>query len=188
MKNLLILSIFMLSTSFVFGQNSTVTVIQGACTGYDLALDGVSLTPVSDCEEDLGLQLQTGQDYVLTSVNNQDFLNGISTLDLLFLQRHLSGVEPLDSPLKIIAADFDQDGALSTYDIMELYSLILGITTSTPHQQYHLIGPNDPIPSVDWWDIEADLSQTVITADDVDANGKVNVTVLKLGDLNNSAQ
>lgn len=172
----------------MFGQNATVNVVQGACGGYDLALDGIDLTPVSECEDDLGQQLQTGQEYILTSVNNRDFLNGVSTLDLIKLQRHLTGIELLDSPLKIIAGDFDQDGALSTYDYMGMISLILGTTSTTPHQQYQLIGPNDQITSIDWRDFDVDLSQTVISADDIDANGKVNVTVIKLGDLNDSAQ
>ena len=54
-------------------------------------------------------------------------LNGVSTLDLLMIQRHILGVQSLNSPYKIIAADINKSNDISSVDLVELRKLILGI-------------------------------------------------------------
>lgn len=185
MKNLLFLVFCFLLLSMAYGQNGSVIVTQGPCENYDLTLDGTTLSPISDCDDDLGQQLQSGTSYVLsTDVSTQQhILNGISTLDLIAIQRHLSGVALLDSPLKVLAADMDQDGALSTYDLIEMRSLIIGLTSSSDSKHYQILKADDPLPNIDWWDFGQDFSEAVITTDDLDVNGNINVIMVKLGDV-----
>lgn len=49
----------------------------------------------------------------------------VSTYDLLLIQKHLVGKKLLASPYKLIAADVNNDGAVSISDMVELRSIIL---------------------------------------------------------------
>ncbi|HRI58828.1 MAG TPA: cohesin domain-containing protein [Saprospiraceae bacterium] len=54
-------------------------------------------------------------------------LNGVSTFDMVLISRHILGIEPLNSPYKIIAADVNKSNSITTFDIVEIRKLILGI-------------------------------------------------------------
>ncbi len=71
-------------------------------------------------------------DYQLTSSKDVDYLNGVSTLDLVKIQRHILGLEELNSPYKLIAADINGDTEIKAHDLVELRKLILGIITDLP--------------------------------------------------------
>jgi hypothetical protein len=60
--------------------------------------------------------------------------NGVSTLDLVRIQKHLLGIEPLTSPYDLIAADANNSQSVSAIDLVELRKLILGIYTAFPTQ------------------------------------------------------
>lgn len=53
--------------------------------------------------------------------------NGLTTYDLVLISKHILGITPLGSPFKIIAADANNSGSVTTTDIVELRKLILGI-------------------------------------------------------------
>jgi hypothetical protein len=65
-------------------------------------------------------------DYFVSAFNDRDHRNGVSTLDLIYIHRHLLGIKPLGSPYKLIAADANNSGSLSAIDIHEIRKLILG--------------------------------------------------------------
>ena len=73
-----------------------------------------------------------GGTYDVSPAKNDDHLNGISTRDLVFIQRHLLGKEELNTPYKRIAADVDGNESLSVNDIVELRKLILGVYNELP--------------------------------------------------------
>lgn len=54
--------------------------------------------------------------------------NGVSTLDLVFMQRHLLNVQPFDNPYKYVAADVNRNNAITAADIFELRKILLGET------------------------------------------------------------
>jgi hypothetical protein len=54
----------------------------------------------------------------------------VTTYDLVLIQRHVLNVVPLNSPYKLIAADANKSGTVTTLDIVEIRRLILNITTS----------------------------------------------------------
>ena len=70
--------------------------------------------------------MPTGGNYIVTPGKNDDHINGVSTLDLVMIQRHLLGIEKLNSPYKLIAADVNKDGKVTASDLTELRKLILG--------------------------------------------------------------
>lgn len=67
-------------------------------------------------------------DYTLSPYKNDDILNGITTLDLVLIQRHILGVQELDSPYKIIAADINNSQRVTAADLVDLRKVILGIS------------------------------------------------------------
>jgi hypothetical protein len=72
--------------------------------------------------------LPIGVDYTIQPTKTDDYLNGVNTLDLVQIQRHILGVKKLDNPYKMIAADADGDESIRVNDIVTLRKLILGIT------------------------------------------------------------
>jgi len=54
-------------------------------------------------------------------------LNGVTTLDLLLVQRHILNITPFTEARQMIAADVDRDGRISNLDIREMRKLILGV-------------------------------------------------------------
>ncbi len=95
-----------------------------------------------------------GIQYQLTASKNIDFLNGISTLDLVNIQAHVLGQRLLDSPYKIIAADITNDEIITAIDLIELRKLILGqIDTFANNESwrfvdsdFEFVDPLDPFP------------------------------------------
>jgi hypothetical protein len=61
-----------------------------------------------------------------------DPLNGVNTWDLILISRHILGLEPLESPYKLISADANKSGTVTTFDIVEIRKLILGTYQKFP--------------------------------------------------------
>lgn len=60
-----------------------------------------------------------------SALNNH--LNGVSTLDIVLIIRHILGLQNFENPIQLIAADINNDAKITTSDIVELRKLILGI-------------------------------------------------------------
>ncbi len=71
--------------------------------------------------------LPIGQDYTVSALNDNDILNGVSTLDIVLIQRHILNLANLDSPYKVIASDINNDEKVSASDLSKLRKLILGV-------------------------------------------------------------
>jgi hypothetical protein len=72
--------------------------------------------------------LQTGGNYVIAPQKDVSPLNGVTSFDLLLMTAHVLGTQPLTSPYKLIAADANRSGMVTTIDIIEVRKLILHIT------------------------------------------------------------
>ena len=73
-----------------------------------------------------------GDAYVVKPTKDDNPMNGVTTLDLILIQRHILGLSELDSPYDLIAADIDASGSLSGIDIIQLRKMILGIYSEFP--------------------------------------------------------
>jgi len=69
------------------------------------------------------------KDYQLQPIKDENPLDGVTTLDLVMIQRHILGVELLKSPYQVIAADINNSQSITAGDLSELRKLILGIQT-----------------------------------------------------------
>jgi len=115
--------------------------------------------------------------------NDVTVTNGITTLDILLIQRHILNTVLLSSPYKIIAADVNLSGSVTTLDILLIRQLILGTTTSFPHgmlwnfvpSDYIFANPTNPFPFNNY---KYYASTSALT--------NQNFIGMKLGDVNNS--
>ncbi len=76
------------------------------------------------------IPMNTGGDYKVIPSKDGDDANGISTLDLVMIQRHILGIEKLKSPYKLIAADANNSGKITAADLIDIRKLILGVNPS----------------------------------------------------------
>lgn len=70
-----------------------------------------------------------GYDYSVVPKRDHDYLNGVSTFDLVLISKHILGVKPLGSPYKMIAADVNNSRSITTLDLIQLRKLILNAQT-----------------------------------------------------------
>ncbi|MCB0569329.1 MAG: hypothetical protein KDC66_06190 [Phaeodactylibacter sp.] len=79
---------------------------------------------------------------VAFTLDKQDvYQNGLSTLDLLFITKHILGVQPLSSPYKIVASDVNSTNNLTTLDQIGIRKVILGIDLAFPNRPAWLFFP-----------------------------------------------
>lgn len=64
---------------------------------------------------------------------NEHSLNGITTVDLARITKHILGVDTFQSPYARIAADVNASGKITSFDVVELRKLILGVYDSLPN-------------------------------------------------------
>ncbi|MEP7196555.1 MAG: T9SS type A sorting domain-containing protein [Saprospiraceae bacterium] len=71
--------------------------------------------------------LKLGNDYKVTVKNDQDYLSGVTTLDIVKIQKHILGKEEFENVWQYLAADVTNDEKVTSGDISALRKLILGI-------------------------------------------------------------
>lgn len=131
----------------------------------------------------------SGSDYELQPRRNDDHLNGVSTFDLVLISRHVLGVQLLDSPYKIIAADVNNTGHITTLDIIKLRRLILSLDTELEHVESWRFVPADyqfPNTANPW----QELFPTSITVSGLSGDGLLqqDFIAIKMGDVNLDAE
>lgn len=167
--------------------------VQISLTGNMGAAGSISTTPVTqNIQADASGAFQFSpvegcQDYTLTPYRNDNPTNGVTTFDLVLISKHILGLEPLNTPYKIIAADANRSGAVTTFDIVQLRKLILGIDTvfsgNTSWRfvpsDYIFANPQNPFSSAFPESLNIQAGSTSVSALDFEA--------IKVGDVNETA-
>lgn len=133
--------------------------------------------------------LAAGQNYTVTPERDTNDVNGITTFDLSLVNKHVLGLDKLDSPWKILAADANGSNGVSTIDIVEGRKVLLGLNPAFPAvgswrffpASTTFANPDDPFSGGTPPEILqfSNLQQNVTNAD---------FKGLKVGDVNNNAQ
>jgi hypothetical protein len=74
-----------------------------------------------------------GNYFVKPRLDSADLTNGVNTYDLILISRHILNLEPLNIPFKLIAADVNRSGTVTTFDIVTLRKAILGTLNTFPN-------------------------------------------------------
>jgi len=132
--------------------------------------------------------LAFGKNYKLQPYKNDDLLNGLSTMDLVLIQKFILGIISLKSPYQQIAADIDRSGNVSTLDLIKLRKLILGKDTDLGSQNnsWRFIDADYVFPAgVNPLKVPFPEAKTL---DDFKTKfAQANFIGIKVGDLNSSA-
>lgn len=129
-----------------------------------------------------------GQDYIIVPQRNDNLMNGVSTLDLVQISRHILGLQPFTSPYQWIAADIDKSGTVSTADVVRLRRLILNLETTLPNgnTSWRFVDVNYKFPTTGN-PISKPFPEVVNFNNFREKDAKVNFVAVKVGDVNGSA-
>lgn len=132
--------------------------------------------------------LEMDYDYTITPSRDGDDHNGLSTFDIVLISQHILGTRPLDSPYKIIAADVNRSGSVSTIDIIQLRQVILSIILEFPSNTSWRFVPRSyafPDPQDPW----AEPFPEAISINDLNGQRLTeDFVAIKVGDIDLSAQ
>ena len=121
---------------------------------------------------------------IIPSLNTQH-KNGVSTLDMLRIQKHLLGVQPFNQAYQFIAADVNNNNSLSSLDLIELRKLSLGIYTEFPNNFSWRF-----VSKVTYNDDEVSnfstFKSSIILEGAINHTNNLDFIGIKIGDLNNS--
>jgi len=95
------------------------------------------LTDTSNTAGEYSFSVPAGYSIVVTPCKDSNWLDGVSTLSLILIQRHILQIDTL-SPYGIIAADANWDDVVSTFDLVLLQSSILG-AISFPSKSWRFV-------------------------------------------------
>ena len=115
-------------------------------------------------------------------------MNGVSTIDIIFISKHILGIQLLDSPYKLLAADVNRSNTVSTLDLIHLRKVILGVSQGFPNNEswrYVDAAYNFPNPADPW--VEEFPERLAIPMLMHDLFGADFIAV-KVGDVNGNAQ
>ncbi len=131
--------------------------------------------------------LEQGHDYSVYPQLDRNYLNGVSTYDLVLMQKHIIGLAPLNTPYKLIAADVNNSRSITTLDMIELRKLILNIDLAYNNNaswrfvdsRYRFHDPSRP------W--RESYPEVININDLVDNVNQANFIGVKIGDISGNA-
>ena len=88
-------------------------------------------------------ELDMGADYTIRPLKNIHPQNGVSTFDLVMINKHILGISLFDSPYQYIAADANKSNSISAFDMVIIRQLILGIIEEFPNNTSWRFIPTD---------------------------------------------
>ncbi len=133
-------------------------------------------------------EMLAGEDYLIDPTYDDILTNGVTTFDIVKIRQHILNISMLDSPYKIIAADANNSGSVTTFDLVTITNAILGRIDVFPDNESWRFVPADyvfpdptnpfdpPFPET--------ISETNLTED---AYG-LDFIAIKIGDVTVDAQ
>ncbi|GEM_PF-2830720 len=123
-------------------------------------------------------------DYTSLSAKKEgEIHSGLSTLDVLLIQKHILGVQPLESPYDLIAADVNRDGGIDVLDVQEIRRVLLGNATGFSQSKNWIFLPDHTFERSG----EVPDYSELLTIDPASTEqGKYYWTAVKTGDVNHS--
>ncbi len=190
-------TILLTDNAGVCGQGFTGTITGNVSTetsenvlDVEVQVQGSPLLPLKTSQTGMYTfpSMAVGGNYVVAPGKNNDYRNGVSTLDLVVIQKHLLGISDLSSPYKMIAADVNNSESITAVDLIELRKLILGIYTELPNNSsWRFVDktytfPNEYNPWMEIWPETHALSPLS------QGMNYANFFGVKVGDVNNTVK
>ncbi|HRI01250.1 MAG TPA: T9SS type A sorting domain-containing protein [Saprospiraceae bacterium] len=124
---------------------------------------------------------------LIEPVKSDDMLNGVSTADIVMIQKHLLGLQEFNNPFQYIAADVNLSKSVTTKDIADIRKLILGIDTKFEHaKSWRFLDASYQFQSVN--NCLYENWQETYRINQLSSDLKMDFVAVKLGDLNFNAK
>ena len=123
--------------------------------------------------------------YKMISQKNDDPLNGVTTLDIVMIQRHILALKRFDDSHQIIAGDVNGDGRISSIDLVQLRGLILGRFESFPtNESWRFLNPEQ-----NWTNplVPFPFNEEVVIEELTGVSSSQNFIAVKIGDVSGNA-
>ncbi|MFK7771302.1 MAG: T9SS type A sorting domain-containing protein [Saprospiraceae bacterium] len=131
--------------------------------------------------------LNPNESFAVDFEKNTNPWNGVTTQDIVAIRKHILGLEYLDSPYKLLAADVNNSGSITGLDMALIRSLILlNILEFPTNPSWKIIDGNYVFPDpTQPWGSSIPISLTI---DNINEDRSYNLIGIKMGDVNNSVQ
>ncbi len=116
----------------------------------DLSGTNNATTSTNEHGEYLFTELMHGGFYSVECDYDGNPLAGVNTFDLLLIQQHILGLNNLEGPYSLIAADVDKNQRITGGDIIHLRRVILGIDSEMPVDNWRFIPEDYVFISPEW--------------------------------------
>jgi len=128
--------------------------------------------------------LDKGGDYTVYPELNKHPLNGVSTYDLLLIQKHILNSKKIENPYELIAADVNKSGNISMLDMLALRKIILGIDKEfKENKSWRFVDANFTFKM----DASPYLFPEIVNINDLNGSAEANFIGVKTGDINGNA-
>ncbi|MEM6398572.1 MAG: T9SS type A sorting domain-containing protein, partial [Bacteroidota bacterium] len=132
-------------------------------------------------------ELSSG-DYMVEPYKNDDVPNGLNTLDVLILKRHLLGMEVITDPYVLLAADINADGLITVADELLLRQVILAFIDEFPNNtSWRFIDASVDLHEMPGDVLAADLPASIVIEEISACDYGFDFDAIKVGDLNGTA-
>ena len=128
--------------------------------------------------------LATCEKYNIRADKPESVYEGVSTFDIVRISKHVLNVDLLDSPYKILAADVNESGSVTTLDIVGIRKIVLRAATEFQNQKVWAFVPADH--QFDLADIWTNPIPDKATVKQFDSDKTVDFVAYKMGDVDNS--
>jgi len=160
---------------------------QEALEGATIEINEGNWSQTTDINGFYSIELPSEGDYTIAPILDAHTSNGVTTYDLVLIQRHILGISLLDSPYKLIAADANNSGSISTLDLVSIRKVILQMEDHFPNNtSWRFVDAEYifPIPELPWNEAFPEvLNFNNFSADDLFAD----FIAIKIGDVNGTA-
>lgn len=157
-------------------------------SGVNVDLQGSEASVLTDNEGFYAFpNMPIGGQYIIKPEMDDSAVKGVSTLDLVLIQKHILGLRELGNPYRHIAADINNDQNISALDIVSLRKVILGLTESFPNNDiWNFI--NKDFVFFDETNPLASSYEDEYQISDLSEDMDINFLAIKTGDINFSAE
>ncbi|MEL6390858.1 MAG: T9SS type A sorting domain-containing protein [Bacteroidota bacterium] len=121
--------------------------------------------------------------YDIRAEKSDDYLNGLSTLDIIMMQRHILNIAPFESGWQWIASDVNLDERITALDLVEMRRLLLGSADGfSGGRSWSFVSAAQSMDEGIW------PMSDIIRIDALDKNMRdQDFVAIKLGDVNGNA-
>jgi hypothetical protein len=113
-------------------------------SGFQVTLTGTTHYTTTNSEGIFKFSdLNVDKKYTLNITKETQYLEGVSTYDLLLINRHILGIKPITNKYGLVAADVNNSGSITTLDMVLLRKMILQVEKKFPNNtNWHFFDKN----------------------------------------------